>query len=70
MLRYNLRSRAWWSTPLITAFRRQRQISEFEASLVYIVIQSDSQDYTEKHCLEKKNKNKNKQKKNNKKDTT
>jgi hypothetical protein len=31
-------SRAWWHTPLIPAFWRQRQaISEFEASLVYKV---------------------------------
>jgi hypothetical protein len=27
----------WWRTPLIPALRRQRQISEFESSLVYKV---------------------------------
>jgi hypothetical protein len=54
----NTRSgRAWWRTPLITALRRQRQAdfwvwgqpglqSEFQGS----------QDYTEKPCLEKTNK--------------
>jgi hypothetical protein len=32
---------------------RGRQISEFEASLVYRVSFQDSQGYTEKPCLEK-----------------
>jgi hypothetical protein len=42
---------------------RDRQISEFETSLVYRQSEfQDSQGYTEKHCLEK-NKNKNKNKK-------
>jgi hypothetical protein len=51
----------WWSTPLIPALGRQRQAdfcvrgqpglqSEFQ----------DSQDYTEKPCLEKKRKEKRK----------
>jgi hypothetical protein len=35
-IKENLRSRAWWHTPLIPALRG-RQISEFEASLVYKV---------------------------------
>ena len=30
-------ARQWWRTPLIPALGRQRQISEFEASLVYMV---------------------------------
>jgi hypothetical protein len=41
--------------PLIAALGRQRQadLCEFEASLVYKVKFLDSQDYTEKLCLEK-----------------
>jgi hypothetical protein len=39
---------------------RGRRISEFEASLVYKSEFQDSQDYTEKPCLEKPKKNKNK----------
>jgi hypothetical protein len=40
---------------------RGRQISEFEASLVYRVSFQDSQGCTEKPCLKKQNKNKNRQ---------
>jgi hypothetical protein len=39
---------------------RGRQISEFEASLVYKSEFQDSQGYTEKSCLEKQNKQTNK----------
>ena len=39
---------------------RGRRISEFEASLVYKVSFQDSQDYTEKPCLEKPKKKKKK----------
>jgi hypothetical protein len=49
---------------------RSRQISEFEASLVYKVEFQDSQGYTEKPCLEKpkpKKKNQNQKKKKKKK---
>jgi hypothetical protein len=51
---------------------RGRQISEFEARLVYSSEFQDSQGYTEKPCLEKKkkqkkNKTKQQQKKNQKK---
>jgi hypothetical protein len=47
---------------------RGRQISEFEASLVYKSEFQDSQGYTEKPCLEKpKNKNKQTNKKEEKK---
>jgi hypothetical protein len=42
---------------------RGRQISEFEASLVYKSKFQDSQDYTEKPCLEKPKTNKQQQKK-------
>jgi hypothetical protein len=38
-----------WCTPLIPTLRRQ--ISEFEASLVYKSEFQDSQGYTEKPCL-------------------
>ena len=41
---------------------RGRRISEFEASLVYKVSFQDSQDYTEKPCLEKPKKKKKKKK--------
>ena len=52
---------AW--TPLIPALgSRGRQISDLKASLVYKEFQ-DSQGYTEKPCLEKKQKKKNKKKK-------
>jgi hypothetical protein len=56
----NKLSRAWWHTPLIPALGRQRQISEFETSLVYKV-SSRTARATEKPCLEKQNKT-NKQK--------
>jgi hypothetical protein len=57
----------WWRTPLIPARGRQRRISEFEASLVYIqsAVQ-DSQRYTEKPCLKKTNKQKQQNKQTNK----
>jgi hypothetical protein len=48
---------------------RGRQISEFEASLVYKVEFQDSQDYTEKPCLKKQNKTKQNKTKQNKKCT-
>ena len=54
----------WWRTPLISALGRQRQADpwEFKASLVGLQSEfQDSQDYTEKPCLEKpKNKTRNK----------
>jgi hypothetical protein len=42
---------------------RGRQISEFEANLVYNVSSRTTRGYTEKSCLEKQNKTKNKTKK-------
>jgi hypothetical protein len=46
---------------------RGRQISEFEASLVYKVSSRTAQGYTEKPCLRKKKKKKRKEKKESKK---
>jgi hypothetical protein len=44
----------WWYIPSIPGLRRQRQadLCEFKARLVYSEFQ-DSQNYTEKPCLEK-----------------
>lgn len=53
-----LEARQWWCMPLIPVFRKKRlvDICEFEASLVYKSEFQDNQEYTEKLCLEKQNK--------------
>ena len=54
---------AWWHTPLIPAFRRQRQwISVFEASLVYKVSSRTARAIQRNPGLKNKNKNKKKNK--------
>jgi hypothetical protein len=51
----------WWHMPLIPELGRQgRQISEFDASLVYRVSSRTAKIYTEKPCLKKKKKKKKK----------
>ena len=53
----------WWHTPLIPALRRKRQadLCEFEASLVYRVSSRTGSKATEKPCLKKQNTKQNKQ---------
>jgi hypothetical protein len=62
-------SRAWWRTPLIPALGRQRQADFWVRGQPGLQSEfQDSQDYTEKPCLEKpKTKQTNKQKKKKKK---
>ena len=53
-IRLPVHSRQWWHCPLITVFRRQRQV---KASLVYrVLVDQDSQGNTEKPCLKQTNK--------------
>jgi hypothetical protein len=58
-------SRVWWYTPLIPAFRRQKQVNFWVPGQPGLQSEfQDSQGYTEKPCLEK-TKQTNKQKKSN-----
>ena len=63
-----LQGRAWWRTPLIPALWRQRQADFWVQGQPGVQSEvQDSQGYTEKPCLEKKQKNKTKKKKQNQK---
>jgi hypothetical protein len=54
-------SRAWWRKPLIPALGRQRQSNFWVRGQPDLQSEfQDSQDYTEKPCLEKTKQNKNK----------
>jgi hypothetical protein len=58
---------AWWLTPLIPALGRQRQADLWVRGQPDLQSEfQDSQDFTEKPCLGKKNKTKNKKQKQNK----
>lgn len=48
----NYYNQAWWSTPLLWAIGKQKQISEFEAGQIYILFET-SQGYTVRSCLKK-----------------
>lgn len=49
----------WWCIPLIPVQRRQRQVAEFEARLIYRVNSRTGTKATAKPCLQKtRNKNK------------
>jgi hypothetical protein len=55
---------AWWHTPLIPAFGRQRQVDLWVRGQPGLQSEfQDSQGYTEKSCLEKPKKKKKKKKK-------
>jgi hypothetical protein len=50
-----IQSQEWWCTPLIPALRRQRQADFWVRGQLGLQSEfQDSQDYTEKPCLEKR----------------